>query len=125
MSYNKSGNYDKPVTEEELQERAEARGDGAERVTLDQLEQTIVFEHYLNPEEVHPLTICVLELQNGFMLVGHSAPADPDNFNEAIGRRLARQKAVDQIWPLLGFALREKIWLEQTQADMEKDAGEE
>jgi len=123
MDYNKSG-YDKPVTEEELQERAEAKGN-LERVTLDQLEQTIVEEYYLNPEELKPLTICVLKLMNGFMLVGHSAPADPENFNEAIGRRLARQKAVEQIWPLLGFALREKLWLEQTQADMEKEIGGE
>lgn len=55
------------------------------------------------------LTICVLQLKNGFTVVGTSACASPENFDAAYGRKLARGKAVEQIWPLLGYELRTKL----------------
>lgn len=55
------------------------------------------------------LTICVLVLRNGFTVLGQSACANPENFDAEIGKRIARQHAVAQLWPLLGYALREKI----------------
>lgn len=55
------------------------------------------------------LTVCVLILRNGFTVVGTSACASPENFNEEIGRKVARQKAVEQVWPLMGYALRSDI----------------
>jgi hypothetical protein len=50
-----------------------------------------------------------LVLRNGYTVHGHSAPASPDNFDVEIGRKIARQKAVEQIWPLMGYALREQL----------------
>ena len=55
------------------------------------------------------LTICVLVLRNGFTVTGESACASPENFDEEIGREIARQNAVNKIWPLLGFSLRNAI----------------
>lgn len=55
------------------------------------------------------LTICVLVLDNGFTIVGKSACADPKNFNAEIGKKIAREDAVRQIWPFLGFQLRTKL----------------
>jgi hypothetical protein len=55
------------------------------------------------------LTICVLRLRNGFTVVGTSACASPANFNAEIGRRLARERAIDQVWPLLGYELRNQL----------------
>lgn len=55
------------------------------------------------------LTICVLVLRNGFTVVGHSACASPENFNAEIGRRIARENAEREIWPLLGFRLRDEL----------------
>lgn len=55
------------------------------------------------------LTFCVLVLRNGFMVTGESACASPENFDAEIGRRIARQNAVQKIWPLLGFQLRTKL----------------
>ena len=55
------------------------------------------------------LTFCVLVLRNGFTVVGHSACASPENFNDEIGRKIAREKAVEQIWPLIGYELRSKL----------------
>lgn len=54
------------------------------------------------------LTFCVLVLRNGFAVTGESACASPENFNADIGRRIARENAVNKVWPLLGFRLRDK-----------------
>lgn len=55
------------------------------------------------------LTFCVLILRNGFTVTGESACASPENFNADIGRRIARENAVNKVWPLLGFRLRDKL----------------
>lgn len=55
------------------------------------------------------LTFCVLTLKNGFTLVGKSAVASPENFNAELGRKIARKDAIEQLWPLLGFRLRDKL----------------
>lgn len=64
-------------------------------------------------DEEHPslklLTICVLVLRNGFTVVGKSACASPENFDADIGCRVAREDAVRQVWPLLGYALRDRL----------------
>ncbi|MFD1034145.1 Gp49 family protein [Sphingomonas hankookensis] len=55
------------------------------------------------------LTICILVLQNGFTIIGKSAPASADNFDAALGEKLAYEDAVRQVWPLMGYALRQVI----------------
>ena len=55
------------------------------------------------------LTFCVLILKNGFTVTGESACASPENFNAEIGRKIARQNAIDKVWPLLGYELRTKL----------------
>lgn len=61
------------------------------------------------PSELSLLTFCVLVLHNGFTVVGHSACASPENFDEKIGQDIARQNAEREIWPLLGFRLRDQL----------------
>ena len=58
------------------------------------------------------LTFCVLVLRNGFTVTGESACASPESFDAEIGRKIARQNAVQKIWPLLGFALKERLHAE-------------
>jgi hypothetical protein len=55
------------------------------------------------------LTFCVMVLRNGFTVTGESACASPENFDAEIGRKIARQNAVQKIWPLLGFRLRDQL----------------
>ena len=66
-----------------------------------------------SPEVLKPslnlLTFCVLVLRNGFTVTGESACASPENFDAEIGRRIARENAEREIWPLLGFRLRDKL----------------
>lgn len=56
------------------------------------------------------VTICVLILRNGTKVVGvNEGPVSRGNFSADIGRQYARQKAIDQIWPMLGYELRTKL----------------
>jgi hypothetical protein len=48
-------------------------------------------------------------MKNGFTLVGKSAPASPENFDREKGQRFAYEDAIKQLWPLEGYALRERL----------------
>ncbi|MEA5104701.1 Gp49 family protein [Pantoea sp. S18] len=56
------------------------------------------------------LTFCVLVLENGFTVTGESACASPENFDAEIGRKIARQNAVNKIWLLEGYLLKQKLY---------------
>ena len=55
------------------------------------------------------LTFCVLILSNGFTVTGESACVSPLNFDAEIGRQIARDNAIQKIWPLKGYALKEQM----------------
>jgi hypothetical protein len=55
------------------------------------------------------LSLCILVLQNAYTIVGKSAPASAANFNGELGRKLAYEDAVRQSWPLMGFALCDRL----------------
>ena len=55
------------------------------------------------------LSICILVMKNGFSVIGKSAPASAANFNAELGRKLAYEDAIRQLWPLEGYALRERL----------------
>lgn len=61
------------------------------------------------PSPLDLLTFCVLVLKNGFTVTGESACAGPENFDAEIGRRIARENAVQKIWPLMGYELHSKL----------------
>jgi hypothetical protein len=60
-------------------------------------------------QPLYLLTFCVLVLRNGFTVTGESACASPENFDAEIGRKIARQNAIEKMWPLMGFNLKQKL----------------
>jgi hypothetical protein len=52
------------------------------------------------------LTVCALTLRNGFLVTGESAAASPENFDQEIGRKIARDNARNKIWAFEGYTLR-------------------
>ena len=79
------------------------------RVTLESMLSKIETEEFIRPD-CHPtMVLCILKLTNGFVLVGKSAPADPENFKELLGQKFAREDAIRQMWPFEGYALRERM----------------
>jgi hypothetical protein len=58
---------------------------------------------------MHLMTLCFLTMRNGFVVVGKSAPASPENFDPEKGKTFAREDAIRQLWPLMGFSLRDRL----------------
>ncbi len=121
MNHIQSPRTDDNAVEEEIQ----AKGLTAPRVTPADIEANIASTWYINagdgvnPDSYMPpvpanhplrlLTFCVLVLKNGFTVTGESACASPENFDAELGRKIARANAVQKIWPLMGYALRERL----------------
>lgn len=57
-------------------------------------------------------TLCILTLQNGFVVVGKSACVDPDEFDSAMGKSIALDDAVSKVWELEGYLLAQHIYEE-------------
>lgn len=91
------------------------------RVTLDDIKNAIAAQydftagnalHALGCPTSQPLdllSICILVMNNGFTVIGKSAPASPENFNADLGKKFAYEDAIRQLWPLMGFSLRDKL----------------
>lgn len=79
------------------------------KVTVASIEAKLDSEEFISPASAPDLTLCILKLKNGFVVIGHSRPVDPANFDAALGRQLARADAIRQVWPLEGYLLREQL----------------
>lgn len=119
-----------PTESLEATEKLGARDAKAPRVTLGDIVHAIKGVYYVNAgqavravydrpsavsqtTELNTLTICLAVLENGFVVIGKSAPASAANFDEEKGRNFAYEDAARQIWPLMGFALRERLHKEE------------
>ena len=107
-----------------IEAEIQVKGLTAPRITPADIEANIVREYYITAEDgvmaaegesstpesspycLSLLTFCVLVLRNGFTVTGESACASPENFDAQIGRTIARQNAVNKIWPLMGYELK-------------------
>lgn len=49
--------------------------------------------------------IVVVQLPNGFTVVGESACVDPENYSEQIGFELAMKRVESKVWELEGYKL--------------------
>lgn len=75
------------------------------RVSLDKILQNIHHVDYYSPPRHPHMTICMVTMNNGFVVVGESSPADPLNYDETLGRQFAYEKAISKLWPLEAYAL--------------------
>lgn len=79
------------------------------RLTPEKIDEVIIGEdYYVFPGTT--ITICCLTLRNGFNVIGESASITQENFDEDVGRKVARNRARDKIWVLEGYLSKEKLW---------------
>ena len=103
----------------------------APRLTPAHIESKIQSVSYINAGEavtangepfhdsLRLLTICVIVLENGFTVTGESACASPENYNATIGQEVAYENAVEKIWLLEGYSLKQRLHEEaQTKAQL-------
>ena len=111
----------------DIEQEIQAKGLTAPRVTPQRIKEVIAEEYYFtaengvvgstldpdhvvtNPVALQLLTFCVLILKNGFTVTGESACASPENFDPEIGRQIARDNAVDKVWMLEGYLLKQAL----------------
>jgi len=55
------------------------------------------------------VTVCCLTLKNGYTVIGESACASPENFDEELGKKIAFDNARNKIWQLEGYLLRQRL----------------
>ena len=119
------------MNDQQIEQEIQAKGLTAPRITPDDIEANIAGEAYFTAldgieeselaeirsggsidsfeKSLGLLTFCVLVLRNGFTVTGESACASPENFDAEIGRKIARQNAINKVWPLMGYALKERL----------------
>lgn len=118
------------MSDKEIEQEIQDKGLTAPRITPDHIDACIASEHYFTagdgahaaqvkaqpsithsvyPSDLDVLTFCVLVLKNGFTVTGESACASPENFNAEIVRKIARENAVQKIWSLMGYALKQRL----------------
>lgn len=91
---------------------AEIASRPGDKVTREDIEARIADTHYFVPPQLPgTMTLCIIELDNGFTVAGKSACADPTNFSVDIGMALSYADAFKQLWPLFGFLLTEQRYL--------------
>lgn len=81
---------------------------GAKRLSMADIQSVIVSESY-HRVPGSTFMVCFLTLRNGFIVTGESACADPDAYDRATGEKYARENAVEKIWTLEGYLLRERL----------------
>lgn len=115
------------MNDQQIEQKIQAKGLTAPRITPADIEANIASEHYFtagdgiagrccreisaqhSPSSLELLTFCVLVLKNGFTVTGESACASPKNFDAETGRTEARKKAIAKVWPLMGYELKSKL----------------
>ncbi|MGC4076290.1 MAG: Gp49 family protein [Rubrivivax sp.] len=95
-----------------LEQELQALGLTAPRVTLADIDAAItdveIVKHVSKSGQV--LRWAVITVRNGFAVTGRpSAAVSPENDNAAVGERVAIDNAKAELWPLMGYALREKL----------------
>ena len=118
------------MNDQQIEQEIQVKGLTAPRITPADIEKNIASEHYFTaqggvlaelpktvtdhdinsiPSVLSLLTFCVLVLRNGFTVTGESACASPENFDAEIGRKIARDNAINKVWPLMGYELKSKL----------------
>lgn len=112
------------MSDKDIEQEIKDKGLTAPRVTPQHIDGVIACEFYFTaqdgvngaygtprdaPVALSSLTFCVLTLKNGFTVTGESACASPENFNVEIGRKIARENAVNKIWMLEGYLLKQRL----------------
>ncbi|MEY9435571.1 Gp49 family protein [Bradyrhizobium elkanii] len=96
----------------EIEREIQAKGLTAPRVTLADLDanivQTEIVKHVSPSGQI--LRWAVLTTRSGFAVTGRpSASVSSENDNAEIGEKVAIDNARAELWPLMGYALRERL----------------
>jgi len=93
---------------QQIEQEIQQKGLTAARITPARIDEVIIGEQYHIFENT-TLTVCCLQLENGFTVTGESACASPENFNIELGKKIAKDNAKQKIWALEGYLLKQSL----------------
>ena len=96
------------MTDKQIEEEIQSKNLNAPRVTPEIIESKIKKCEFHKLTEV--LTVCVLTLENGFIVTGESSCASPENYNKELVEKISRMNAVGKIWMLESYLLKQKLF---------------
>ena len=96
--------------EQQLEQELQARGLTAPRITPDHIDQLLSKAQvgFWQPDGT-TLTICVIQLPNGFCVTGENSCVSPENWQSDLGQKLAFEKARGKVWELEGYRLKSEL----------------
>lgn len=102
-----------PMNASDIEAMSRAKGLTAPRVTpaelRDNIVHTTIVKHIAESGQV--LRWAVLTTRSGFAVTGRpSASVSSENDDIEIGERVAIDNATAELWPLMGYALRERLF---------------
>jgi hypothetical protein len=100
------------MTDNRIEQEIQEKGLTAPRVTPTDIEANIadieIVKHVSKTGQV--LRWAVITLQNGYAVTGKASCAvSSKNDDEEVGASIAIENAKDEIWPLMGYALKQKL----------------
>ena len=110
------------MTDQSIEQEIQAKGLTAPRVTPKDIEDNMGAIYWINANDaaiaaggpshdsLAVLTICVIVTRSGFTVTGESACASLENFDADVGKKVAFENAKQKLWPLMGYALKERLF---------------
>ena len=100
------------MNDQAIEQEIQDKGLTAPRVTLDDLNSNIVsveiIKHTAPSGQV--LRWALLTTRSGYAVTGRpSVSVSPENDNAELGEQIARDNARNELWPLMGYALKERL----------------
>lgn len=92
-----------------LEARIQELGLNAPRLKPEDIDAVIVGETFTLLPSGNVL-VCELTLRNGFTVRGEAAVVSKANFNQEIGERLSRERAVSKVWELEAYLLQQRLF---------------
>lgn len=77
------------------------------KLTLEDIEAQVDREEYHVFDD--KLTVCVMTAKNGFKITGEASCVFLEDFNQEIGRKVSRGKAIAKLWEFEAYSLQTKV----------------
>lgn len=101
------------MNDQSIEQEIQAKGLTSPRITPDAIEANIadieIVKHVAKSGQV--LRWAVLTTRNGFAVTGKpSCSVSSENDNAEIGEKIAIANSKDEMWPLMGYALKQDLF---------------
>lgn len=106
------GKLEKRMNDQAIKQEIQAKGLTAPRVTQSDVTENIVHAEFVThvSHSGQVLRWAVLTTKSGYAVTGRpSVAVSKENDNEEIGRQVAYDNARSELWPLMGYALKERL----------------